>query len=209
MSARPPVFVVLACCAALAAAAPAAAQDNGTLSVPIVEISGGYTFLRDTSIEHDYPRGWYGSVAWNMNQWLGLVAEANGSYMSEDTTFDTMAMTVSDRDRLYSFMGGTRFFHKTGRVAPFAQVLVGVAHRRFQQTQTSMGQGGPIGSHTWSAPSTSAFALQPGAGVTVYLTEHVGVRASGDYRWMTDEDDESGRNAFRFLTGFTFHWGNR
>jgi hypothetical protein len=34
-------------------------------------------------------------------------------------------------------------------------------------------------------------------------------RAAGDYRWIRDEDEDLNRNAFRFLTGFTFYWGSR
>jgi hypothetical protein len=90
-------------------------------------------------------------------------------------------------------MGGPRFFKKTGRVAPFAQVLAGVAQRRLE---------------SWEATD---FAFQPGGGVTIFLAERVGVRLAADYRCIVDfdEDENSYWNEFRVLSGFTFNWGAR
>lgn len=193
----------------LALPSSAAAQEIGSLPLPLVEVSAGYALMRDTTVDQQYPAGWYLSGAVNLTQWLGLVGEAGGSYWSEDTVIGGMQLALSEKRRAYTFMAGARFFHKTGRIVPFGQFLAGVERRRFEQTQRWMGDGPHGGPDTWSPPSATNFAIQPGGGVTVLLTENVGVRAAGDYRCVIDIDDDDVRNEFRFLTGFTFHWGGR
>jgi hypothetical protein len=211
MSALPRVTLILAGSMMLAASpAPSAAQEVGTLPVPLVEVSAGYTLLR--GFDEKYPAGWYFSGGGNLTDWFGLVGEASGSYRSEDMsiTVGTGSLQISDKRQVYAFMVGPRFFHKAGRVVPFGQVLAGVAHRRIQQTETRAGHTGlPAGVSTWN-PSYSDFALQPGGGVAVYLTERVGLRVAGDYRCTVVLDDGAEAiNELRFLAGFTFHWGTR
>ena len=169
--------------------------------------------MRDVTsdIDIDYPAGWYFSAASNVTRWLGLVGEASGSYRSEDATYLEGTVNFSEKRRVYTFMAGPRFFHKTGRIAPFAQVLAGVAHLRLQQSETRTvpgPQGQPAGVGIWN-PTSSDFALQPGGGIAVYLTERVGLRIAGDYRWIIDADDDEVLNELRLLTGFTLHWGSR
>jgi opacity protein-like surface antigen len=202
------IAVALAGCAILLTfAAPAAAQEVGTVPVPLIEVSAGYTFMRDTTLEDEYPAGWYLSGGANLNQWFGLFAEATGSYRSEETTYSAAALRLKEKARVYTVMAGPRFFHKQGRIAPFGQVLVGVEHRRLEQTERWM--DGTRGDYTWHSPDSTTFAIQPGGGVTVYLTETVGVRATLDYRAVIDVDDDDVRNELRVLTGFSFHWGRR
>lgn len=206
MKVLPRFTAILAGCAMVAAApAPSAAQDIDTMPVPLVEVSMGYAFQR-TSTEDRFPGGWYFSGAGNLSQWFAVVGEASGSYRSEESTGGTLAL--SDKSQIYTFMGGPRFFHKTGRVVPFGQMLFGVASHRLQQTETRSGEGFGAGTHTWSDSST-AFAMQPGGGITVYLTERVGVRAAGDYRVTIDSNNDAVLHEVRFLTGFTFQWGSR
>jgi hypothetical protein len=89
-------------------------------------------------------------------------------------------------------MGGARFFRPMGRVVPFGQMLTGVAYLR----------GTP--------PNGARFALQPGVGVTVYLTDRVGVRLSGDYRTLVEFDDGAYyTHEARLISGFTLQWGAR
>lgn len=159
--------------------------------------------MQDTSAEHRYPAGWYFSAAANMNQWFGVVGEASGSYRSEDATFESG--TFSEKEQVYTFMGGPRFFRKVGRIVPFGQALVGIATKRLQQTETRT-EGYAAGVNTWS-PSSSNLAIQPGGGVTIYLVERVGLRVSGDYRIIVRY--EHVLNEFRFPTGFTLQWGRR
>jgi hypothetical protein len=190
-----------------AAPAPSSGQDIDTLPVPIAELSAGYVLMQDTSVEHRYPAGWYFAAAANLNQWFGVVGETSGSYRSNEATFLSGTMTLSERAQVYTFMGGPRFFRKIGRIVPFGQGLVGIATERLQQTETRT-EGYAAGVSTWS-PSSSNLAVQPGGGVTIYLAERVGLRVSGDYRIVVDTDDDDVRNEFRFLTGVTLQWGRR
>ena len=205
---RPPV-ILAAWLIVAAAPARVVAQDIDTLPIPVADLSAGYVLMHDTSSDHRYPAGWYFSGAGHLNQWFGVVGEASGSYRSQGTSFEFESgpMTLSEKAQVYTFMGGPRFFHKTGRVVPFAQALVGVATQRLQQTETRT-EGYAAGVSTWS-PSSSYFAVQPGGGVTIYLAAQLGLRISADYRIMIDSNNDAVMNEFRLLTGFTFQWGRR
>jgi hypothetical protein len=91
---------------------------------------------------------------------------------------------------------------------PFAQVLTGVSVQRVEQSTTVTGDVSWAG-HWTSDRQTNLFALQPGGGVGVLLTERVGVRVAADYRALFDFGEDSILHEFRVLTGFTFHWGAR
>ncbi|HXW05200.1 MAG TPA: hypothetical protein VD833_08210 [Vicinamibacterales bacterium] len=199
---------VLAVCALCTSPLAVSAQDLVDLPVPVVEISAGYAVMRDTTGDEQYPAGWYFSGGWNLNQLFGLVAEAGGSYRSQDLSYSPAGIELSDKRRVYTFLAGPRFFHRTGRLVPFVQVLAGLAQREIDQREVRVGNSAPSTVSYWR-PSYNYFAVQPGGGLTVYLTERVGVRVAGDYRCIVDENNDDVRNEYRFLTGFTFHWGNR
>lgn len=187
------------------------AQERGFIPVPVAEVAAGYTFLRDyENVEPgtsgtNLPTGWFTSGAYNVNHWMGLVGEATGSYKNGAFERFEDGLNVSADLRAYTVMGGPRFFYKRGRMSPFAQVLAGTAHHRI--TGKAIMEGLNIG----STETTTDFALQPGGGLTVYLTESVGVRLAGDYRavFFNDEGETYRQNQFRFLSGLTFGWGRR
>lgn len=202
------IAAALSVCTLSVAPAPVFAQTHAGRG----EISGGYMFLRETTSivptapKTDFPAGWYFSGAINPTAWLGLVAEVSGSYRSKMDLTSGDNYSYSRDARIYTLLAGPRFFHKAGRVAPFAQVLVGVADIRRHTTWPPQ-----FGSLTTTS-NTTAFAIQPGGGVTVYLTQHAGVRLAGDYRNIVDfvgNDDNNYIDQFRVLTGFTWEWGGR
>jgi hypothetical protein len=170
---------------------PASAQEIGTMPVPAGQVMVGYAFMRDLDASDiNFPAGWVFSGAVNPSRWLGVVGEATGSYNNK---VDLGFARPKFEARVYTFMGGPRFFKQVGRVAPFGQVLAGVANRQiggFDKTD---------------------FAFQPGGGVTVLLTDRVGLRLAGDYRCIIDsaQGDTSYTNELRFVTGFMVHWGSR
>jgi hypothetical protein len=191
----------------LTAPAAAAAQDVDTMPVPAVEVTAGYMLMHDTVAHDRYPGGWYLSTTGNVSRWFGVVGEASGSYGSEDSSFLGGAVKMSTKRQVYALLGGGRFFHKAGRFVPFAQVLAGVASHQVQQTTTMVAEGPGGGAFNGSL---TGFALQPGAGLSVYLTEHVGIRTAVDYRGTFDKDaDTDPFTEVRFVTGFTFRWGSR
>lgn len=184
--------------------ATASAQESGVPPVPAVELSGGYTFLRDGLKEGtNFPMGWSASTTANVNRWFGLVGEVTGSYKSS-LNLGSEELNVSTDVSEYTFMGGPRFAAKAGRLMPFAQFLAGGAHLR-ASVNMPMGMAGHFG------VSDTQFAFQPGGGVNVLLTDNLGLHLAGDYRCIIHflEDENTYTNQLRFVTGFSFNWGAR
>lgn len=177
--------LVLACLM-LGMAMPAFAQDTR----PAVEISGGYSFLRDQDIEENL-HGWLASVSGNVTRWLGIVGEVGGNYKTV-TLFDT------DFDfSVHSFMAGARFSARgPGNVTPFGQVLVGAARGSISVLDES--------------ESSTEFAVQGGGGVDFWVRPRLAIRVGGDYRRIVvNEDDDGGLNEFRFYAGLVVGAGTR
>jgi opacity protein-like surface antigen len=190
-------LVTLAMSALLSAASPEAFAQEGTATPqPLVEISGGYSFMRDFTIEENFPAGWYFSTAVNPLNWFGLVGEVTGARKTmEENSF------LALKTQAYTFLGGPRFFRRFGHVTPYGQFLVGGAHGRVEATHFS--GLGPV------VESSTEFAFQPGGGVSVYLNDHVGVRLSMDYRRIVFDNDEEDNSEFRMLTGIVIGFGGR
>lgn len=207
MNRLPRLMMISTVCAVLLAP-PVLAQDVGTMPLPMGEVSVGYAFMKDFTDLSDipggpnhpnFPAGWYVSGGINVNQWLGIVGEGGGT----QRTFDVGPLAFPLKVQVYTFMAGPRFFHKAGRLVPFGQFLAGGANARFKMTLPTE-YGGVY------KDDTTEFAIQPGGGVTYLLSEHVGLRAEADYRCIIDFEDENDyTNEFRFVSGFTFHWGAR
>jgi hypothetical protein len=68
--------------------------------------------------------------------------------------------------------------------------------------------GSPVGS-TGVTESSTEFAFQPGGGLSVYLSDHVGVRLSMDYRRIVFDNDEEDNSEFRLHTGIVIGFGGR
>jgi opacity protein-like surface antigen len=196
---RPSARYVIIVCSLLFATAPgASAQERSVLSLPVVETSAGYAFMRDTTMEENFPAGWYFSAGANLNQWFGLTGEVTGAHKQL-----AGIAPVSVKANLYTVMGGPRFFFKHGRIVPFAEVLAGAAHLRWK-AETAGTPG--------AAVTDTKFALQPGGGVTVLLTPSVSVRGAVDYRRIvfTDADEfDEDNSQVRVMAGMVFGWGAR
>ena len=191
------LFFVGVCIFVLGAAPNASAQERATLPLPVAEASAGYAFMRDTTMEENFPAGWYFSAAANLNNWFGLTGELTGAHKKL-----TDIAPVSVKANLYTFMGGPRFFFKRGRIVPFAEVLAGAAHLRWNTDLAT-----PDGSDT-----DTKFAVQPGGGVTFLLTANLSVRAAIDYRrivFTADDEFEEDNSQVRGIAGVVFGWGAR
>jgi opacity protein-like surface antigen len=175
------------------------AQESAVTPQPRVEISGGYSFMHDFTIEENFPAGWYFSTAVNPSDWLGLVGEVTGARKSikENFLFDLKMQG-------YAFLGGPRFFRRFGHVTPYGQFLVGATHGRVEATPVP----DTLVASTQVTSSTE-FTLQPGGGISIYLSDHVGVRLSMDYRRIVFDDDEEDNSEFRVLTGIVIGFGGR
>lgn len=191
------------------------AQDVSTLPVPRFEVSAGYAFLSDQrAFTHSgstaFPKGWYASGAFNSTESFGFVGEVSGSHRS-NLEFSAYAgggahSTISTDVRYYTALAGARFLHKIRRAVPFFQVLAGVGRLHTEETGWPAERGGT------RVYGETRFAIQPGVGATVSLTENVGVRFAADFRSMiyfADGEENNYDNALRVIGGFTLQWGER
>lgn len=166
----------------LGLALPAAAQQPA----PRLDVSVGYVVVRDQDIYgRTFPVGWNVDVATRMTRRLKIVGEVGGAYGNLDvlgTRFDLNVHTLMAGPRLSGW--------QSGRLAPFAHILVGGARN--------------MASVFGESSSTTMLALQPGGGVDVRLTDLIGVRIGGDYRLILSSGAE-----FRVVIGAVFAVGKK
>jgi opacity protein-like surface antigen len=161
----------------LAVAASAKAADGGKL-----EVSGGYSSLRDQGASQNMPSGWVASGLASINRWFGVVGEVGGSYRTPAVPGDGMNVHT------YAFLGGPRYTVRPGaRVSVFGQALVGAA-------RLSSGINGDS--------SRTDLAFQPGGGIDVAVTRRWGVRFEGDFRAIRESGTMIKQE--RFVAGFVF-----
>jgi opacity protein-like surface antigen len=192
------------CVLLLGPVSSASAQDVGAIPVPLVEVSAGYAYMRDTSIEENFPKGWYFSGAANLTNWFGVAGEVTGAHKTFADLQDIPdVVDFSVKTNIYTFMAGPRFFAKQGRFVPFAQVLAGAAHLRVKTSVPVMGIS--------ERESETKFAFQTGGGFTILLSENVGIRTAVDYRRIVIGEDEGGEDdsEVRGIAGIVFGWGTR
>jgi hypothetical protein len=154
---------------------------------PRVEISGGYSFLRDQDVEKNF-HGWVGSVAGNYNKWFGTEAEIGGNYKTTQLGGTDVDLSV------HSFLGGPRFTvrtHEGLELIPFAHFLIGSVRSNASVLGAS--------ASTWD------FALQPGGGIDYWFRPKMAVRVGGDYRRIFYQG--AGANEFGFNVGIVLGLG--
>jgi opacity protein-like surface antigen len=195
----PRTVSVLSACVLLLSPAAGLAQEVGAPPVPQVEVAGGYSFMYDTDMEEEFPKGWFFSGAANVTNWFGVAGELSGAHK----TF-TESPGYKAKLGLYTLMAGPRFFVQTGRIVPFAQFLVGAAHAR-----TKVAFPFEVGGMSEYKDNDTEFAIQPGGGLTVLLTRHVAVRGAVDYRRIFIEGGDEAISEVRGGIGFVFGWGSR
>jgi opacity protein-like surface antigen len=150
-------------------------------------------------MEEDFPAGWFSSAAANLNGWFGLAGEITGAHKKL-----THIAPIAVKANLYTFMGGPRFFFKRGRIVPFAQIIAGAAHLRWNASEST----GSLD----ATDTDTKFAFQPGGGLTVLLTQNVSVRGAVDYRRIvfTDADEfDEDESQVRVIGGVVLGWGAR
>lgn len=146
--------------------------------VPIVEVSGAYSYVRLSSTKSNFNGGSV-SFALNPNPWLGLVADVGAYHESVIQGFDS--------SNLISYLFGPRLSYRSeDRITPFAQVLLGGAYDTLLDR--------------------SALAMTAGGGLDVRVTPHVALRlVQGEY-FMTRFGRET-QNNVRISTGIVFQFG--
>ena len=165
--------------AIFAFAVPAKAQEETSKT----DLYLGYDYLRVNSGGTAFNfNGGSGQLAYNVNHWLGAVAEFGGYYTG--TGF---------RAGILSYLFGPRInFRPHGRLTPFAHVLFG-------------------GGRTIVDSPQNAFAMSAGGGLDFKISEHFAVRPIQAEYFRTNFTDgaRNRQNDFRYSAGIVFRFGTR
>ncbi len=145
--------------------------------------------MRDSQREENFPGGWFVSGAGFFSETLAVVVEIGGNHKSNDTLGTDVDVITS--------LGGLRFAPRaaTARTTPFIQILAGAA--RVSQVFLPMG--------VESSPVVTEFALQPGGGIDIRISDRVYARAMVDYRRIFFET--IGANEIRVAAGLVMGFG--
>jgi hypothetical protein len=158
---------------------------------PSLETGIGWSILRDSllgdvGLDATSFVGWNTSFAGNLTPWMGLVGDVGGNYKN----------VLGVNLRLHTFLGGVRVTGRSefGRINPFGQVLAGLV----QSSASYSGLG---------ISSGNDFAIQPGGGVDIGLSDSIAVRMQFDYRTIFDEGERF--NEIRFMPGIVIRTGSK
>ncbi len=161
---------------------------------PKFDIFAGYSYVRDNPSTSGVPsfnlHGGSASVAYNVNNWLGAVADFGG-YHANNILGSGIDGTIS------TYLFGPRIsYRKHERITPFAQTLFGVAH--------ASGSGFGV------SGTDNAFAASFGGGVDVKLSHRFSWRpAQVEYlltRFPEATTSRETQNNLRVSTGVVFHF---
>lgn len=189
--------------------------DDSEDYYPKVEWFLGYSFWRamPTSLSNrmGYLHGGSTSIAYNLNRYVGLVADFGGYDDSRVTLFTpTTSQTFDSGGSAYTYLFGPRFSYRRERFTPFAQALFGGTHA------SSVTISGCTGVPTCTPlGSENAFATAIGAGLDIRITHHVSLRLiQGDFLLThfrnllsTDGTDRGWQKNVRLSTGVVFRFG--
>ncbi len=163
----------------------------------------GYSYSRAQSVVSGFTNsanlnGWEGSLEGKVFPFVGIVADINGLYGSQEVTvacppiLNCGPTTVTVDAKLYSFLFGPRVSVSVGKFTPFAQALVGAAHVSNDQSLVGL------------SDSDTSFAYAVGGGIDYKLIPAVAWRFQGDLvqtRFFSDTQDN-----FRFSTGIVLRF---
>ena len=132
---------------------------------PKVELFGGYSYFRTEDDRNLH--GWNGSVAVNLNNWFGLVADVSGHYDSR-TLFLGDSISFRHFNRHQVLVGPRFSFRKDRRLTPFAHALFGIARDHEKITVTPFFQTFEF--------SDTGFAMAVGGGLDVEIARRLALR---------------------------------
>jgi len=162
-------------------------------STPKVTIAGGSSFMRELHGRQNIPGGWFASVERNHNKWFGVTYELTSS-----GTLTRQLAYLPGHNMKWGTGGllvGPTFFNRNHpRVVPFSRFLVGLADAGNSDDGYS-----------------AAVAIQPGLGVDLNVSPHIGVRVGADYRSLKGIGTASGANGSQLWlrSGLVISFGAR
>ena len=189
---------------------------RGDVITPKVELFLGYSFIRaaprSTGNRIAWLHGGDANIAFNVNHYLGLVADFGGYHASSLTLTGagTPPSRVVDADgTVFTYLFGPRLSYRSHRVTPFAQALFGVAHAGEVSISGCTGSSVCI-----PLPSENVFAMALGGGLDANVHRRLAIRLFQAEYLMTRFKDPSSptgqngrRNNVRLSTGLVFRFG--
>jgi opacity protein-like surface antigen len=193
---------------------PAFAQDT-----PAFEVYGGYTYRSWET--PDSPRfnmnGWNAGATFNVNHWLGAVANFDGTYNHQNADLVNGFPPVDTS--IYTYMFGPRVYpvgHH--RLTPFVQGLFGAGHVRAHSPEFTVTPGDrrPSGTTTFPAitQTDDRFAFSFGAGIDLSMGSRWAIRlADVEYErtgfFGAGSNGSPYQNNFKYSGGIVFRFGQR
>jgi opacity protein-like surface antigen len=167
------------------------ARPVGAQGKPKAEIAGVYSVT--PAIFGPSCQGGGGSVALNLNNWIGIAGDLNGCRSSRSSNFFSPGGSITNTQFTYLF--GPRFSYRSmRRLTPYAQALVGGAHA---------GTNIPM-----STRRGNGFAMTVAVGLDLKLNDRLGLRLAQPEYLMTRVGGVR-RDDFRFQTGVVVLVGSR
>ena len=197
--------------ASMAAASPHSAGQN--IGFPKAELFLGYSYLRAVPAPADGNRlmwmnGGSASIAFNMNHYLGLVADF-GAYTNSQMRFTgayTSTVNVNNANvAAQSYLFGPRLSFRYDRITPYFQVLLGGA-RANQVILTNCTAGCTL------LPKQDALAATAGGGLDLRVHRHIAIRIIQAEYLMTrfasyTTGSTATQNDMRLSAGIVFRMG--
>jgi len=191
------------------ASAPPARVGRRSGSTPRFEVSGGYSFWRAAPISAEnriaWTHGGTASLAYNFNNWLGVVGEFGGYRVTRSGT--AASGIVSANGNVFSYLFGPRLSFRRDRFTPFVQVLFGAVNAS-QLTLSNCTIG------CTSLIADDAFAASAGGGLDVNLNRRFALRLfQAEYLMTrfpdasTNTEDKITQNNVRLSAGLVVRFG--
>jgi opacity protein-like surface antigen len=155
---------------------------------PKAELYVGYDYVRLTTGGYSFNfNGGSGQLAYNVNDWLGVVGDLGGYYTNNGFRAGIISYQFGPRVNL---LGNGLRGH--GKVTPFAHILFG-------------------GARSIDVSPENTFAMTVGGGVDFKISEHFAIRpVQAEYFRTNFTDGANNRqNSFRYSAGIIFRFGTR
>lgn len=184
----------------------------GGQEVPQVEIFGGYSMFHfdqqdanSLAIAAGVPaghftinenlHGWEGAVQFNINRWLGAVADVSGHY---GVPFEATGASVDGNT--HNFLFGPQINFRAHKVKIFGHALFGMNHIHVNANPPLLP----------AEFSNNAFGMAFGGGIDLNVSERFALRAGQfDYVFSDHNFGNGHQNNFRFSAGFVLNLGRK
>jgi len=209
-----PAFLLHAGESASSGAAASPYADGQNIGTPKVELFLGYSYLQAVPKLANGNRlvwlnGGSASLAYNLNRYVGIVADV-GDYTNSEIRFQGASKATIDvndaNGGVLSYLFGPRIsFRNHSRITPFVQALVGGAYAG-EVTLSNC---------TFSCtllPAENSLALTAGGGLDIKVSHHLAIRIiQAEYLMTRFKDYSTGstgsQNDMRLSSGIVFRFG--